>query len=257
MLENLFEYYLENDKFHLKYAKGDPAVKEQEFHDYNEFVFFIEGESYLISKNIQQDLAPGSIILIPKENFHQFCVSHPKTYVRCILGFRESEELSRLTKEVMDTIKVISEPDEKIVGIFNSLAESIKSDLTDDEKELHINSALVQLLVHLKLHPSAEFSSNLNISPMVSRALAIIDENYAENLSVESIAKTLYVSPSTLAHKFSRELKISVYKYITKKRLSVAHKLILQGETMANASANSGFGNYSCFYRHYKKYYKQ
>ena len=30
-----------------------------------------------------------------------------------------------------------------------------------------------------------------------------------------------------------------------------------QGETMANASANSGFGNYSCFYKHYKKYYKQ
>ena len=88
MLENLFEYYLENDKFHLKYAKGDPAVKEQEFHDYNEFVFFIEGESYLISKNIQQDLAPGSIILIPKENLHQFCVSNPKTYVRCFLGFR-------------------------------------------------------------------------------------------------------------------------------------------------------------------------
>ena len=67
----------------------------------------------------------------------------------------------------------------------------------------------------------------------------------------------LYVSPSTLSHKFSKELKISVYQYITKKRLSVAHKLIKQGESLKNAALSSGFNDYSCFYRLYKKYYKK
>ena len=38
-MKKLFEYFIETDWFHLKYAKGEPAVKEQEFHDYNEFVF--------------------------------------------------------------------------------------------------------------------------------------------------------------------------------------------------------------------------
>ena len=37
-MENLFEYYIENENFHLKYAKGEPAIKEREFHQYYEFV---------------------------------------------------------------------------------------------------------------------------------------------------------------------------------------------------------------------------
>ena len=80
-------------------------------------------------------------------------------------------------------------------------------------------------------------------------------ENYTENLSVESIAKRLYISSSTLSHKFKKELRISVYQYITKKRLSAAHDLIRGGETLTNAALKSGFNDYSCFYRLYKKYY--
>ena len=84
----------------------------------------------------------------------------------------------------------------------------------------------------------------------------MIDEKYSENLTVKSIAKLLYVSPSTLAHKFSKELNISVYRYITKKRLSAAHELIQNGESLTHAAFSCGFTDYSCFYRLYKKYYK-
>ena len=41
-MENLFKYYIGTDKLHYKYAKGEPSAKGQEFHDYNEFVFFIK-----------------------------------------------------------------------------------------------------------------------------------------------------------------------------------------------------------------------
>ena len=104
------------------------------------------------------------------------------------------------------------------------------------------------------MNPPKE-TSTPRLSEIVGRALAVIDEKYAEKLSVDIIAELLYVSPSTLAHKFTRELNISIYKYITKKRLSVAHSLIKSGETMADAAFKSGFGDYSCFYRLYKKYY--
>ena len=50
-MENLFEYYIGTDKLHYKYAKGEPSAKGQEFHDYNEFVFFIKGQSFFVSKN--------------------------------------------------------------------------------------------------------------------------------------------------------------------------------------------------------------
>lgn len=256
-MKNRFNFYIETDNVHLKYAKGEPTINGKEYHDYNEFVFFVSGKSFLISKDIQQELTPGSIIIIPKEHFHQFSVSESENYVRCILGFRETNDICNLSSELMDSIKIISKPDIKIVSIFEQLIEFSKSNLSDEEKKLSMHSSLVLLMIYLKLYPSKTILSNVTLSSTVSHALAIIDENYANNLSVQNIAEKLYVSPSTLAHKFRKEMNISLYQYITKKRLSVAHKLIGQGESLTISASKSGFNDYSCFYRLYKKYYAQ
>ncbi len=255
-MEELFEYYVETDDFHLKYAKGEPAIKSQEFHNYNEFVFFINGNSFLISKEVQCDLPHGSIVVIPKEHFHQFCITQPNNYVRCILGFRETPELANLVQIVMDKIKVIVSPNEKILSVFERIIEIVKGDIDGNDKKLFIKSALIELLIYIKQYSSSAISKSLKFSPIISQALDIIDQRYAENLSVESIAKMLYVSPSTLAHKFSKEVNISIYQYIIKKRLSVANKFIKNGVPPTKASLESGFNDYSCFYRLYKKYYK-
>ena len=254
-MENLFEYYIESDGLHLKYAKGKPSVVNQEFHNYNEFVFFINGNASLISKNIQQKLTHRSLILIPKEHFHHFCVDKPESYERLILGFRETPEINELISYVMDTIKIIPIPDEKTVSVFENLIYIVKSDICDEDKILFIQSALIQLLVYLKQNTKGAISESVSLSHEVSQALSIIDENFRENLSVKSIADMLFVSPSTLAHKFSKELNISIYRYITKKRLMEAHKLIKNNETLSSAAIKSGFCDYSCFYRLYKKYY--
>lgn len=253
-MEELFEYYLECEDFHFKYARGEPALKEQEFHDYNEFVFFIKGDALFISKNIQQKLSPENIVLIPKENFHQFFVKSPESYTRCVLGFRGIDGADELVRDVMDEVKILSNPDKKVVAVFENIIDAVKSNLPDNEKKLCVRATLIQLLIFLKMNPLT-VTQNVHLSSIVSRALAIIDEKYAERLTVDIIAELLYVSPSTLSHKFTNELNISIYKYITKKRLSVAHSLIKGGESISNAAFKSGFCDYSCFYRLYKKYY--
>lgn len=50
-------------------------------------------------------------------------------------------------------------------------------------------------------------------------------------------------------------MNMPIYRYITKKRLAEAHKLIAGGASLSYAAQNSGFGDYSCFYRLYRKYY--
>ena len=178
-------------------------------------------------------------------------------YVRCILGFRETPETCELISEIMNNIKITPSPDGKIILLFEQMINIAKSNLSDKEKCLFINSSLIQLMVYLKLNPLAAVCDNMNLSPVVSKALTIIDELYTKNLTVEKLASHLFVSPSTLSHKFSKELNISVYQYIIKKRLFLAHQLIQQGESFSNAALSSGFSDYSCFYRLYKKYYKE
>lgn len=254
-MDGLFEYYFEDGGIHLKYAKGEPAVKEQEFHDYHEFVFFISGRSYIISKNIQQELLPGSIVIIPREQYHQFVVSEPDEYVRCILGFREDGELRGLIGEVMDTVKIIEKPEERVLIAFGELIEAVKGDMEQKEKLLFLKATLVRILVYLRENTSSVISQSISLSPVVRQALGIIDKNYAEPISVENIAEQLYVCPSTLAHKFRNELNISVYQYITKKRLFEARYRIEKGEDASKAASACGFSDYSCFYRLYRKFY--
>jgi len=46
-MNDYFEHYIESDSFHLKYAKGSPSVKGQEFHVYHEFVLFLDGKAQI------------------------------------------------------------------------------------------------------------------------------------------------------------------------------------------------------------------
>ena len=256
MESELFEYYFEDKNFHFKYAKGEPSVKDEEFHDYHEFVLFMGGNSYFLSKDIQQNLSQGSVVLIPKEHFHQFVVSAPEKYERCILGFYETDEARALVTTVMNEISVVAAPNERIRRLFGELCEVAKSELDESEKKLFIKSALPQLLLYFKHFPAEAVTENVTVSPAVRAAIEIIDEKFVEALSVSSIASSLFVSPSTLAHKFSKEMNISIYQYILKKRLISAHMRILRGESYTSAAQRSGFSDYSSFYRLYKKYYK-
>ncbi len=254
-MENLFDYLIENENFHLKYAKGEPSVEEREFHRYHEFVYFIEGEAKFVSKNVQQNLLPDSLLLIPEEQFHQFFVNHPAAYTRCIIGFRGTPKTDRLIREVFNDIKVISMENKKVKNLFENLIEIIKSNLSHTEKEMFIDATIIQLLVFFKQFASRKTTKHLEISPMVQKAISFIDKNYMKKISVESIAKTLYISPSTLTHKFKKELNISVYQYISKKRVFAVQKLIEAGESYSEAAVKCGFSDYSCFYRIRKKYY--
>lgn len=256
-MESLFTYYVENETVHLKYARGEPSLKEREFHNYHEFVFYIGGEAYFISKNIQQALSPGSIVVIPKEQFHQFFVSDPVNYRRCILGFRETSETVEMIRRVMTGVKIISTPGRKIAELFEAMAETVKGELPDAMKCLFVQASLIQLLVYLLQSAPAGITENINISSVVQGAIAYIDEHYDQKLSVESIARQFYVSPSSLAHKFSRELNITVYQYILQKRMLSVQSLVEQGASYAEAAVRSGFSDYSCFYRLQKKYNKE
>lgn len=253
-MEQLFEHYIENQIFHLKYAKGEPSVKNREFHNYHEFVFFMEGEAYFISKNIQQELLPGSLIVIPQGAFHQFCVTSPCKYKRCILGFHATPDISALINEIMTEVKIILMPTKRITSLWESIIETVTGNLSEEVKLLFIQASLIQMLVYMKQGLTGEITQNLNISPLVQRALAYIDQHYTQKITVESIAGQLYISPSTLAHHFKKELNIPIYQYISKRRILSVLKLAEAGESYAKAAVDSGFNDYSCFYRIYKKY---
>ncbi len=254
-MENGFKYFLSSESGKFKLAKGSPSLEGGEFHCYDEILYFIEGNAQFISKNIQVELTNGSMVIIPKEHFHQFIVSNQNTYTRCVLEFFESEQITSILKEVFSDVTLITEPDEELIKLFQDLMKISKSNLPITEKSKLLDYVAYQVLVKLKYSDFLGVRENVMLSKLTEETLFYIDKNYYKEISVPEIAKGLNVSESTLAHKFREDLNISVYRYILKKRLSEARQLISKGESFSVAASKSGFDDYSNFFRLYKREY--
>lgn len=254
-MNKLFEFYIEDYDIHMKYARGMPSVEGREFHDYNEIVLFLDGNAQFISKNIQLNLIEETLVIIPKESFHQFSVKTPESYERFILGFKNPDNIGSLIKDVMTDVSVISNPNSSILNIFHALIKVSKSNLNNTEKILSIRAGITALLIELKLFSGTQIEKHFLVSKQTKKALNYIDTHYAEDLSLNSIANYLNISVSSLSHGFKKDLNISVYKYLTEKRLSVTRQLIEKGKTLNEAAFLSGFKDYSSFFRLYKNHF--
>lgn len=251
----LFEHYMRTKTGHVKFARGAPAVSGREFHDYDEIVLFLEGDARLISPKIQMKLEPGMIIMIPKEQFHQFSVDTPERYLRCILGFSADGALGQLVRGTMKQVAVLPQSVGNMREVFELLMRVAETGLPEEDAELLLRSAVVQLLMSRKLSPQLPILESVHISRITQKALDYIDANLALPLGLEEIARACNVSVSALSHRFAAELKIPVYRYITEKRLSSVRQLTEKGLSLSEAAQHSGFSDYAGFYRLYRKKY--
>ena len=251
----MFTHYIAAGSCHVKYAQGKPAVTGREFHSYDEIVLFLEGNAQLISKNIQIRLTPGSVVLIPREQFHQFVVTDHDSYTRCILGFGDVPQLQSLIRQVMTEVAVIPQPSAQVYSLFRTLTQAAQKDLPKPEQALLMQSAVAQLLFSQKLSGEQAIRKYLTASPVTQKALGYIDENLAKELRLDIIAQAAGVSSSSLSHHFRKDLSISVYRYISEKRLSAVRQYMAQGIPLGAAAERSGFKDYSGFFRLYKSYY--
>ena len=248
---DFFEHYFEDDILHLKYAKSALSVRDREIHNYFEFVFFLGGSARFSSKSICKNLSQGNVIFIPKNAFHLFEVQG-NDYTRCILGFYETPELSPLLSSLGSEIRLIEAPSEALSHLIGGVLDAAVRQMPKEEMSLYLYAAVVHLLFEFKRGAGECIQENMGVSRLVQDALSLVDEKYSEHLCVETVANALHVSKSLLSHAFKREMGISVYQYISKKRLAVANEMIASGIPITRAATQSGFSDYSCFLRMYK-----
>ena len=93
-------------------------------------------------------------------------------------------------------------------------------------------------------------------TPQLLDALtAYVEQHYADFISIDTAASRYFVSPSTVSHLFKQKLGVSFYRYVTQRRLIAAKSLIESGTPMEETALSTGFRDYSCFYRAFKKEY--
>lgn len=81
-----------------------------------------------------------------------------------------------------------------------------------------------------------------------------IQQNFAENISIEKLAQACHVSMSTLERRFKKHLSKTPLQYLMEVRLDNARVMIFEsGKSLSNIAQETGFVDNSHFTRAYKK----
>ena len=248
---NTFEKIINSKNISLKFAKGVSSMKGWEFHPYNEIIYFFGESAYLFSETVSTVIKPDTLIIIPKETYHQLnIIGKEDEYERCVLHFYDIPEACGLIKKTLKEL-YITETNEGLDFLFYKLKKI--ADTKDKENTGEILKALLILILNELKSESVVHKIAPGVNSIVQKSVLFIAENIGEDLSINRISKQLNISESLLSHIFKDEMNISIHKYILKKRLITAFEKISSGCPATVAAAECGFSEYSNFYRQYKK----
>lgn len=90
---------------------------------------------------------------------------------------------------------------------------------------------------------------------LLKRVKNYIDENYASDISIETLAKDFSYNRTYLSRVFKKQYGVSLKSYLMNKRLGEALALILDGERVSSACEMVGFSNLYNFSRYFKQRY--
>lgn len=101
---------------------------------------------------------------------------------------------------------------------------------------------------------SVSFDSN-DRSVIVSTLISFLNENYMRPVSLETISKSIYLSPTYVSKVFKEETGETPINYLIKLRLSKAREMLLEGSHSIKEVASSvGYEDVYYFSKLYKKY---
>lgn len=238
-------------------------------HDYYELYFFEEGSVEMEIGGDSYPLRHGDVILIPPGIRHRAVLTNPDvTYRRFV--FWQSRNFAKAMEEQSPDLGYIigkAETEEKYVYhtdalTFNSLKSklfTLLDELGADRygKQTQVSIYIQDLLLTLNRHIYEQDRSR-SVKENRGRYEEItgyIDLHLDEELSLDRLAREFFLSKYYLVHLFQDSTGLSVHQYIIKKRLEACCDSMLNGASVSEAYRQWGFGDYSAFYRAFRKEY--
>ena len=256
-MENLFEKKLTYNQISFRYSKGKSHMTGNEIHPYHEILYCVDGDVTFLSEKFQEVLTGPTLLIIPKACYHQFCIKNQNAYTRLVLNFPDIDGTEGLLSTLTE-VKIVKHLSSPLTALLQRMCQVLCSEHPSAEHHVYLYGAFLMLLAELKLEDIEMASPRLREDDhLISRCIQYIDNHFTSDISAEMLAREMNVSESTLFHCFKKELGISMYKYITEKRLIHAHKLIVENGKPTKIYLECGYHDYPTFYKAYRKMFGQ
>lgn len=227
-------------------------------HEHYEVILYLRGDVKYYVEGAVYPVGAGDILLIKKGEMHTLLVEKDTPYERIVLQFDADTLVGQSTETLLRFL------DDRPFGQHNRystaspqqnhlfwLAQEICNRQNPADKRVYLTALLWQLY---DAAPSLQDQASQQPDVLVN-VIRYINEHLTEDLNIPAICEKFYISKSQLNRKFKQTTGFTAWEYILTKRLLFAKTLLQRGNPPALACRQSGFGDYSSFYRLYKQHF--
>ena len=240
------------------YTKTEQTVGDHfpHYHDVTELIFIKSGDVNYSVGGREYPLQKHMLVISrPNEN-HFIDVQSDREYERYDILFDHSILPFDLYGRIPRGLNVINfDANKSVVAIFDKMDVYSKKLSGEDLYRMLINLVSEVLMNVIIETEETENARERQKSPLVSRAIAYMEENLLSLRDVDEVCRELYVSKSHLHHLFIEQMGVSPKKYVMEKRLELARRELTLGAKATEIYASCGFADYSSFFRAYKKHF--
>lgn len=259
---------MQSDTFEVfHYREPRANTVEVHHHDFYEIYYLISGNvEYWVDGRIIR-MEPGDLLLINPMELHRPVLEQGTLYERFVLWIHKDFLESISQKEPLDRCFDTARPNHthlirpgqsERTSLMTQLAEMVRESYSRDfGSSLSAYGLFLQFMVQLNrlAGRTGLQEESQQLTPLVQKVLQYISEHLAESLSLEQLSAEFYISKYHLSHAFSREVGVSLYRYIMLRRLLLARQLLSNGESAKQVCRSCGFSDYTSFYRAFKTEY--
>jgi len=233
------------------------SVTDYHEHSFYEINLILSGNFKILLSDHFEESCESRIVLTRPGTPHYVTCRPDTLYSRVYLLFTE-EFVSGFIPEWGELSEIFGE-NGRVVALSPSQTAAIKEMIEEIEAEkTELGKRLLVCYLLLKLAELREKSGvRREKNPAyIMRAMAYIEENYAERIVAEELARRLYIGRTTLMTEFKRRIGCTFNEYVTDCRLKNAVKLLEAGETVERAAEKCGFSDSSGLTRAFKRKYR-
>ncbi|MBO5200726.1 MAG: helix-turn-helix domain-containing protein [Clostridia bacterium] len=212
-------------------------------HNCFEFVVCLSGKTYITIDEKTYELKTGESVLIFPHQLHSFTYSESRHMI-CIFSPKTvSAYFNPLSTQKPKSNKFVLD------GALITALDKYKCD-----SQRLFEKGILYLICN-EFDSIAEYEENIN-KGLLDKIFLFINENFAANCSLTTIAKHIGYNASYISRYFKSCVGISLCDYVNIVRLgNVCYLLENSNDTILNCALNSGFDSLRTFNRNFKKFY--
>ncbi len=266
MIDKTVRYRMYDKSYTYSYRKS-PSTEipiGNHMHIYYEIVNLIDGTLLYNVEGTQYELGPGDIIITNPYEFHFITFPKETVYERQFLQI-EKNFISKYKSDIFDILdarefgrnnKIPSDAVKEygIDKLLDGICEYTREPNSDTDFMVSLYAA--QIIVKISDILKNKFFINADSvkNPHIKAIQDYIEANYTKKISIDDIARCIFLNKSYISRLFKSEVGIPILTYLNIRRITLAKNLLLDGGQVTNIYQKCGFSDYVTFYRAFKKY---